>query len=263
MDRREKSIQSSITSIHKERKAKLERIEIKQHKKESTLETIEYNQHKSQPNVILLSVPEVIEERYAALNLLSRVRKNQEILIRAFDVVGSIFILLFTLPAMLVVALLIKMFSLGPVLYKQERVGKDGRIFILCKFRTMVNNAAQLTGPFWSAKDYPRVTRLGRFLRRTRLDDLPQLFNVLWGDMSLVGPRPERPYFVKRNKTLQGIRLAVKPGLTGLAQIRSFHDLKPDHKIKYDYLYIQKRSLLLNAYILLKTIPLFFTKRGS
>jgi len=114
----------------------------------------------------------------------------------------------------------------------------------------------------WAAKDDQRITPLGRILRRTRLDELPQLYNILRGDMSLVGPRPERPYFVQRHKALQGARLAVKPGLTGLAQVRSFYDLKPAHKVKYDYLYIQKRSLLLNVYILLRTIPVLFTKKG-
>jgi lipopolysaccharide/colanic/teichoic acid biosynthesis glycosyltransferase len=95
-----------------------------------------------------------------------------------------------------------------------------------------------------------------------RLDELPQLVNVLKGDMSLVGPRPERPFFVERHKALQGVRLAVKPGITGLAQVRSYYDLKPEHKLRYDYLYIQRRSLILNIYILLQTIPVIFTKRG-
>jgi lipopolysaccharide/colanic/teichoic acid biosynthesis glycosyltransferase len=99
-------------------------------------------------------------------------------------------------------------------------------------------------------------------LRQTRLDELPQLYNVLKGDMSLVGPRPENVYRVKLHKALQGLRLSVKPGLTGLAQIRSFYDLKPPKKIKYDYLYIQKRNLFLNLYILMKTIPVIFSKKG-
>jgi lipopolysaccharide/colanic/teichoic acid biosynthesis glycosyltransferase len=96
----------------------------------------------------------------------------------------------------------------------------------------------------------------------TRLDELPQLFNVLKGDMSLVGPRPERPHFVKLHKALRELRLTVRPGLTGLAQIRNFYDLKPRHKIKYDYLYIQQRSLLLNLYILAKTLPVIISKKG-
>ena len=199
---------------------------------------------------------------YSSTALASQASNGQEFLIRTLDIVGSVVILTLTMPAMFVVALLIKIFSPGPIFYRQKRVGKKGKIFTLYKFRTMVNNSEEHTGPVLAAKDDSRVTPIGRVLRRTRFDELPQLFNVLRNDMSLVGPRPERPYFIKRHKALQGIRLAVKPGLTGLAQIRSFYDLKPKHKIKYDYLYIRKRSLLLNLYILLKTMPIIFSKNG-
>lgn len=188
--------------------------------------------------------------------------KVVELLIRLFDIVGSLAIVVATFPLMVVSALLVKLTSAGPVLYRQERVGKNGKLFVLYKFRTMIDGAEKDVGPVWAAKDDQRITPLGRILRRTRLDELPQLYNILRGDMSLVGPRPERPYFVRRHKALQGARLAVKPGLTGLAQVRSFYDLKPAHKVKYDYLYIQKRSLLLNVYILLRTIPVLFTKKG-
>jgi len=187
---------------------------------------------------------------------------GQDSLIRALDIGGSVAILILAMLPMFVVALLVKISSLGTILYRQKRVGKNGRVFTLYKFRTMVNNAEEHTGPVWAAKKDSRVTPIGSILRKTRLDELPQLFNVLRGDMSLVGPRPERPYFVERHKALQGIRLAVKPGLTGLAQIRSFYNLKPEHKIRYDYLYIQKRSLLLNLYILLQTIPVILSKKG-
>ncbi len=119
-----------------------------------------------------------------------------------------------------------------------------------------------MVGPVLAKQDDPRVTKMGKVLRTTRFDELPQLFNVLRGQMSLVGPRPERPHFVKLHGALQGLRLAVKPGLTGLAQIRNFYDLHPKHKIKYDFLYIQRRSLLLNVYILLQTIPVIFSKKG-
>jgi lipopolysaccharide/colanic/teichoic acid biosynthesis glycosyltransferase len=182
--------------------------------------------------------------------------------IRCFDVAGSIVILLLTAPVMVFAAVLIKLSSAGPVLYKQRRVGKNYKIFKLYKFRTMVNDAEKHTGPVWAAKDDQRVTPVGKILRCTRLDELPQLFNVLNGDMSLVGPRPERPYFVRRHRVLQGVRLAVKPGITGLAQIRAFYDLKPEHKLKYDFLYIQKRSFFLNAYILLMTVPVVLLRKG-
>jgi lipopolysaccharide/colanic/teichoic acid biosynthesis glycosyltransferase len=183
-------------------------------------------------------------------------------LIRGFDIAGSLLMLVFAAPVMLLTAVLIKVTSPGPVLFKQRRVGKNGRIFVLYKFRTMVNDAEKNTGPVWATRDDRRVTSFGKMLRRTRLDELPQLFNVLVGDMGLVGPRPERPYFVRRHKALQGIRLAVKPGITGLAQVRAFYDLKPEHKLKYDYLYIQKRSFVFNAYILFKTIPVILLKKG-
>ncbi|HUT28436.1 MAG TPA: exopolysaccharide biosynthesis polyprenyl glycosylphosphotransferase [Sedimentisphaerales bacterium] len=186
----------------------------------------------------------------------------EEFLMRSLDVAGSMLLLLICVPVMIIISLLIRASSTGPVLYKQQRVGKDGRTFTLYKFRTMVKDAEKMVGPTWASRDDPRVTKAGRILRATRLDELPQLFNVLMGDMSLVGPRPERPHFVKLHRALRELRLAVKPGITGLAQVRSFYDLKPRHKVKYDYLYIQQRSFLLNLYILAKTIPVLFSKKG-
>ena len=185
-----------------------------------------------------------------------------EFLIRLLDIGASIVIFFVLWPIILLISLLIKLTFSGPILYKQQRVGKDGKIFTLCKFRTMVKDAEKMVGPVLAKQNDPRITPIGKVLRTTRLDELPQLFNVLHGQMSLVGPRPERPHFVKLHKALQGLRLAVKPGLTGLAQIRNLYDLKPGHKIKYDYLYIQQRSLLLNLYILAKTVPVIFSKKG-
>ena len=189
-------------------------------------------------------------------------RDIEEFMMRVLDIAGSILILLVSLPVTILICLLIKISSSGPIFYTQQRVGKDGRLFILYKFRTMVKDAEKEVGPVLASRNDPRVTRVGKLLRIMRLDELPQLINVLKGDMSLVGPRPERPHFVKKHKALHELRLAVKPGLTGLAQIRSFYDLKPQHKIRYDYLYIQKRSLLLNLYILLRTIPAVFSRKG-
>jgi len=194
--------------------------------------------------------------------LLSYEKRDGEFLIRGLDVAGSLAIFFISLPIMLIAAVLMKITSPGPVLYKQKRVGKNGKLFTLYKLRTMVENAEEHTGPVWAEENDARVTRIGRILRRTRLDELPQLINVLQGDMSLVGPRPERPYFVKRYKALQGVRLTVKPGITGLAQIRNGYNLRPEHKLKYDYLYIKKRSLLLNLYILLRTIPIILSAGG-
>lgn len=183
---------------------------------------------------------------------------TEELLIRALDIVVSLLILIIVIPFVPLIAILIKMSSPGPVFYKQQRAGKDGIAFTLYKFRTMVKDA----GFNPATEDDPRVTKVGRFMRKVRLDELPQLINVLRGQMSLVGPRPENFARVENHKALQGIRLAVKPGLTGLAQVRSFYDLHPKYKIKYDYLYVQRRSLLLNLYILLRTIPIVLSKRG-
>jgi len=185
-----------------------------------------------------------------------------EFLIRLLDVFGSLFILTLTLPMIAVASLLIRITMGSPVFFRQERVGLGGDVFTLYKFRTMINDAEKHVGPVWAARDDSRVTPVGRILRKMRIDELPQLYNILRGDMSLVGPRPERPFFVNRHTSLQGARLAVKPGLTGLAQIRGFYDLKPAHKVKYDCLYIQKRSFLLNIYILLRTVPALFTRMG-
>ena len=193
---------------------------------------------------------------------ITRKRDAEEAAMRALDIAASIIILILAFPMLAAVALLIKLTSKGPVLYKQIRVGKDGELFTLYKFRTMIHDAEKELGPVLAQENDPRITKIGKFLRATRIDEFPQLFNVLKGEMSLVGPRPERPYFVKRHKVLMEMRLAVRPGLTGLAQVRNSYDLTPKHKIKYDYLYIQRRSLLLNLYILAQTIPVMFRKMG-
>jgi lipopolysaccharide/colanic/teichoic acid biosynthesis glycosyltransferase len=199
---------------------------------------------------------------YPSAGSLSHKPNACEVLMRALDIVGSVAILFLAAPVMVLIAFLIRTVCGGPSLYKQKRVGKNGKVFTLYKFRTMVNGAEEHTGPVLASQNDSRVTPIGSILRKTRLDELPQLINVLRGDMSLVGPRPERPYFVTQHKALQGIRLTVKPGLTGLAQVRSFYNLKPEHKLRYDFLYIQRRSLLLNLYILLQTIPVIFSKKG-
>jgi len=187
----------------------------------------------------------------------------EEFLIRSLDIIGSATVLLISVPVTILIALLIKISSPGPVLYKQNRVGKDGEVFTLYKFRTMIKDAEKLAGLAPALENDARVTRVGKCLRRTRLDELPQLFNVVKGQMSLVGPRPENLHRVKTHNALRELRLVVRPGVTGLAQIRSLYDLKPQHKIRYDYLYIQRRSLLLNLYILAKTIPVVLLGKGQ
>jgi len=217
------------------------------------------------PSIYLKLLPERINGENSLHFLNTFIGKKpdvEEFSMRGLDILGSLVILLVSAPIAVLSSLLIKSTSSGPVLYKQDRVGKDGRIFTLYKFRTMVKEAEENVGPILACRDDPRITTIGRLLRTTRLDEIPQLFNVLRGDMSLVGPRPERPHFVKLHKSLQELRLTVRPGITGLAQIRNFYDLKPKHKIKYDYLYIQQRSLLLNLYTLAKTVPVIFSKKG-
>jgi lipopolysaccharide/colanic/teichoic acid biosynthesis glycosyltransferase len=187
----------------------------------------------------------------------------REILIRMLDLCVAVVMIVVAALAMALIAMLVKLSSPGPVIYRQQRVGKGGKPFTLLKFRTMVDHAEDQTGPVWARREDPRITSVGGVLRRSRLDELPQLFNVLQGQMSLVGPRPERPFFVRRERCLQGLRLAVKPGLTGLAQIRGPYDLHPRRKARYDRLYIHRRSLSLNVLILLRTVRTVLTMRGQ
>ena len=217
------------------------------------------------PLIYMELLPERINGNSSAELLNTFVGRQSDIdefLIRTLDMIASVSMLFFLWPMLVLISLLIKWTSSGSVFYTQRRIGKDGKPFTLYKFRTMVKDAEESVGPVLAEQNDSRVTRTGKVLRTTRIDELPQLFNVLLGQMSLVGPRPERPHFVKLHKALQGLRLAVKPGITGLAQVRNFYDLRPRHKFKYDFLYIQKRSLLLNMYILLQTIPVVFFKKG-
>lgn len=165
-----------------------------------------------------------------------------------------------SLPLAACIFVLTKFDSRGPVIYRQERVGENGKVFSLCKFRTMIADAEKASGPVWSATVDPRVTRLGKILRRTGMDEIPQLFNVLRGDMSFVGPRPERPHFVaelQRDIPYYAQRLAVKPGITGWAQVRyGYGSTLNDaiEKLQYDLYYIKNMSLFLDLLIILSTV---------
>jgi len=184
---------------------------------------------------------------------------------RVFDLVVGIPLFVLALPVMLVVAALVRVSSPGPVLYTQERVGKDGRNFTMVKFRTMRADAERGTGPVLAAENDPRVTFLGRFLRATRLDELPQLWNLLCGDMSFVGPRPERPEFVAQYvQDIQGYgeRFRVRPGLTGYAQVNGEYHTSPTTKLKYDLAYIHNHSLWLDLKIMSETVKVILTRRG-
>lgn len=208
---------------------------------------------------------------------------------------ASVLILLL-LPVLALIVLAIKLDSPGPAIYRQQRVGVNrrrgqrrsnganmlgcrrngdrrqenlfGKPFIVYKFRTMVVDAEKRCGPVWATKNDPRVTRVGRFLRKTRLDELPQLFNVIKGEMSLVGPRPERAFFIKKlSDEVDGYvrRLDVLPGITGLAQVEGGYDSSVDDvrtKVRYDLEYIKKTSLLSDIKILLRTVGVVFGARG-
>ena len=186
-----------------------------------------------------------------------RLNPAEELLKRTMDLLGSMTLLLLSSPVMLLVAALVPLTSKGPALFRQERVGANGKAFRIFKFRTMVANAEQHSGPVLASESDPRITRLGRFLRALRIDELPQLFNVLKGDMSLVGPRPERAFFVEqfeREFPAYELRRAVKPGLTGLAQVVGRYSTTVERKLHFDLLYIYNYSLLLDVKILLQTI---------
>ena len=166
---------------------------------------------------------------------------------------------------MVIIAILIKLYSPGSPIFRQARLGKDGKPFTIYKFRTMYLDA-EADGPQWATRNDCRCTPLGRFLRHTRLDELPQLWNILKGDMSIVGPRPERACFYSEFETyIHGFcyRLLVKPGLTGLAQVNGGYDLKPEEKIMFDMEYIQKQSIELDLKCILQTINLVFTHEGE
>ncbi len=177
---------------------------------------------------------------------------------RAIDIgLSSVALLLFSVP-FAIIALLVKATSRGPVFYRQERTGLDGKSFTIVKFRSMHDNAERHTGPVWAKQNDPRVTALGRFLRRSNLDELPQLWNVLRGDMSIVGPRPERPHFVEqfRHRIPQYmLRHKVKAGLTGWAQVNGWRGNTPlEKRIEYDLYYIENWSVRLDLKIMWLTI---------
>ena len=185
---------------------------------------------------------------------------------RAMDIAVSAVILLVFSPFFFLIALLIKLISRGPVFYHQERMGLDGKEFIMHKFRTMVSDAESKTGPVMCTPDDPRMTKIGKFLRKFSLDEIPQLFNVLKGEMSLVGPRPERPVFVQefREKIPKYmLRHKVKSGVTGWAQVHGLRQGTPiDKRLDYDFYYIQNWSLSLDLKILWKTLRKGFIDRN-
>ena len=188
---------------------------------------------------------------------------------RVFDIVSASLLCLLSAPLMLAAALCIKFESRGPMLYRQERVGQNGRTFSIAKFRSMRTDAEKDGKPVWAAANDNRVTRVGAIIRRLRIDELPQLFNVLRGDMSLVGPRPERPFFVEQltqEIPFYALRHSVKPGVTGWAQVRYPYGATVEdsqEKLQYDLYYVKNHTLFLDLVVLLETVGVVLTGKGA
>jgi exopolysaccharide biosynthesis polyprenyl glycosylphosphotransferase len=186
-----------------------------------------------------------------------RLALGQVLVKRALDIAGSLSLLAITAPLIAVASVLIRLTSPGKVIFRQQRVGAAGAVFTLYKLRTMHIDAERFSGPVLASLDDPRVTPLGRFLRATRIDELPQILNVLKGDMSLIGPRPERPHFVQRfSQQIPGyeLRLSVRPGITGLAQVYGRYSTSAERKLRFDLMYIYNYSFMTDIYILLRTV---------
>jgi exopolysaccharide biosynthesis polyprenyl glycosylphosphotransferase len=194
----------------------------------------------------------------AVVRLLHRQTGFRDATKRVFDVTLSLLILLLLSPFLLLVTALIKVMSPGPVIFAQDRIGLGGKPFTLYKFRTMVHNAEAQTGPTLAkGKNDPRLTAVGRWLRLCRIDEIPQLWNVLRGEMSLVGPRPERPYFVKKYQQMMpsySRRHTVRPGITGLAQVYAGYHTDSRDKLRFDLIYASNQCLGLDLVILFRTV---------
>ena len=196
-----------------------------------------------------------------------------EVIKRIIDIVASFTGLIVLSPLMLVVSILIKLESKGEVIFKQKRVGLNGKEFYMYKFRSMVINAEELkaelesqnemSGPMFKMKDDPRITKIGKFIRKTSIDELPQLINVIKGDMSLVGPRPSLPKEVEEFETWMRERLEVKPGLTCIWQISGRNNIDFEDWMKLDIKYVRERSFKLDIKLILKTVLVLFGDKNA
>lgn len=200
-------------------------------------------------------------------------KKVQLLIKRFFDIVFSLFLLILLSPLFLILIIWISIDSPGGAIFKQIRVGENGKEFIIYKFRSMIKNADKMFNKevnednkdtfVFQEKDDPRITRSGKFLRKTSLDELPQLINIIKGDMSLIGPRPEIPEIVKTYSHRDKIRLLMKPGVSGLAQVKGRGNLELSETINYDIEYIDKFSLAMDFKVFFKTIKVVFTREGA
>jgi len=191
------------------------------------------------------------------------VTKRNQAVKRAFDLVGALLILALLSPLLLMVALAIKITSPGAVIFKQQRLGLNGNIFYLYKFRSMVSNAEKIGSGMFVEKDDPRITFVGKFLRKTSIDELAQLFNVIRGEMSLVGPRPAPLHHLNKYDERQKKRLSVKPGITGWAQVNGRLAIYWPERIELDVWYVEHYSFRLDIKILIKTIAVVLLRRGG
>jgi len=185
---------------------------------------------------------------------------------RLFDIVFSAISIAVSAPVMVAIAVAVRWTSKGPAIFRQERVGKDGAPYMIYKFRTMIDGAESGTGPVLASHEDPRITRLGEFLRSTRMDELPQFFNVLKGEMSMVGPRPEREFFVRqfeKQDPMYALRSIVKPGITGLAQVLGRYATNAHDKLRFDLYYISNHSFLTDLRIICKTMVVVLQRRQA
>ena len=199
-----------------------------------------------------------------ATEIAFKINNRSQIAKRLFDIILSSFGICFSFPLWLLIALAIRLNDRGPIFYSHYRVGRGGKIFKAYKFRSMIKDAESEKGAVWSEENDPRVTSVGQILRATAFDEFPQLINILLGDMSFVGPRPERPELVERFRAEinnYDFRHRVKPGLTGIAQVFGKYDTKPKHKLKYDLLYVGNQSLWLDLKLII--LSFWITARGK
>lgn len=192
-------------------------------------------------------------------------KKSYLISKRIFDIIISIFALLILLIPMLIIAILIKISSPGPVIYKQERLAKGGKPYMMYKFRSMRQDAEK-NGPQWAKVNDERCTKIGKFIRVTHIDELPQLWNVLKGEMSIVGPRPEREFFYRQfEKDIPNFRarLLVDQGLTCIGQVSGCYDLTPQKRLAYDLEYMEKQSIRMDFKCIFRTFGVLITRKGA